>query len=108
MSARLFLSDSFEVPVESQRDHFRRLDVDLRRPNRDSADLRQRRRGAIRISEIAARHGLLTDGDTFGDGVLYEVEFLSPGMFAVDIGATTVPLAQLNAQRTATNDPDRT
>lgn len=51
---------------------------------------------------------LRTDGDTFGEGVLYEVEFDSPGAFAVEIGATTVPLAQLNAQRTATNDPDCT
>lgn len=48
---------------------------------------------------------LRTDGHTFGDGVLYEVEFDSPGMFAAEIGATTVPLSQLNPQRTSGNDP---
>jgi hypothetical protein len=51
---------------------------------------------------------LRTDGGTFGDGVLYEVEFDAPGRFAVEIGATTVPLAPLNSQRTAISDPDCT
>ncbi len=52
---------------------------------------------------------LRTDGETFGNGVLYDLEFDPPGIFAVEIGATNgVSLTQLNAQRTATNDPDCT
>ena len=52
------------------------------------------------------------DGGTFGDGVLYEAEFDRPGVFASEIGATTVPLAQLNEERNeerpAIDDPDCT
>ncbi len=55
---------------------------------------------------------LRTDGETFGDGVLYQAEFNSPGIFADEIGATTVPLAQLNKERNqerpAIDDPDCT
>ncbi len=47
-----------------------------------------------------------TDGGTFGNGVLYEVEFLAPGLFEVDIGAKRVTLAELNPQRDTANEPD--
>ncbi|MCH8991129.1 MAG: MBL fold metallo-hydrolase [Acidobacteria bacterium] len=47
-----------------------------------------------------------TDGNTFGDGVLYQIDFDTPGMFAQAIGASVVPLSQLNARRTTANHSD--
>ena len=47
-----------------------------------------------------------TNGNTVGNGVLYQIDFDTTGMFAQTIGAPVVPLSQVNAQRTTANDPD--
>jgi len=44
--------------------------------------------------------------NTARDGVLYQIDFDTPGMFAQAIGASVVPLSQLNARRTTANHSD--
>ncbi len=48
---------------------------------------------------------LRTDGNKYDGGILYQVEFESPGRFAADLGATVLPLTNVNKTRTSTNDP---
>jgi beta-lactamase superfamily II metal-dependent hydrolase len=43
---------------------------------------------------------LRTDGEAFGGGVLYQVELAAPGLFEAALGATTLPRARVDAQRT--------
>lgn len=48
-----------------------------------------------------------TDGGEYGGGILYEVEFDSPGHFATDLGISeTMDLAALNNERTSSQDAD--
>lgn len=49
---------------------------------------------------------LRTDGLSYGDGILYEVEFESPGRFAADLGASVLPLSVANQSRTSINGAD--
>ena len=44
-----------------------------------------------------------TDGSKYGDGVLYELEFESPGRFAAELGARVIPLTEVNKARTSAN-----
>lgn len=48
---------------------------------------------------------LRTDGQAVGDGILYQVEFQSPGSFAGSLGATIQSLTQANKARTTANKP---
>ncbi len=48
---------------------------------------------------------ILTDGLTFGEGILYDVEFESPGRFAADLGASVLPLSSVNQSRTTSPSP---
>jgi hypothetical protein len=45
-----------------------------------------------------------TDGEPYRGGVLYQVEFTSPGEFANKLGAEVIPADQI--QRTRRDDPD--
>jgi hypothetical protein len=45
-----------------------------------------------------------TDGEPYRGGVLYQVEFTSPGEFANKLGAQVIPADQI--QRTRRDDPD--
>lgn len=47
---------------------------------------------------------VLTDGRSYGDGILYQVEFETPGRFAVGLGAPVLPLSAVDQSRTSTND----
>ncbi len=47
---------------------------------------------------------LQTDGGRYGGGILYQVEFDPPGLFAGDLGAEVASLTSVNKARTATND----
>ena len=46
---------------------------------------------------------LRTDGKPYGNGILYQVEFESPGLFASDLGATTRPLSYVDGRRSSSN-----
>ena len=43
---------------------------------------------------------LRTDGGAYSGGILYQVEFESPGRFAADLGASVLPLKDVNKART--------
>ena len=45
-----------------------------------------------------------TDGGVYGNGLLYQIEFETPGRFAGDLGATVVPLNDVNKTRTTKSD----
>jgi competence protein ComEC len=47
---------------------------------------------------------LRTDGQTFGNGILYQVELESPGIFATSLGAKMQTLAQANQGRQIGHD----
>ena len=50
---------------------------------------------------------LRTDGEAFGGGVLYQVELVAPGLFEAALGASTLPRATVDAQRTTSaNHPE--
>jgi hypothetical protein len=46
-----------------------------------------------------------TDGRAFGEGVLYDVVFESPGRFAADLGASVLPLETVNQSRGHSAEP---
>ncbi len=48
---------------------------------------------------------VLTDGQPFGDGLLFDVDFETPGRFAADLGASVLPLATVDAARTSSANP---
>ncbi len=48
---------------------------------------------------------VLTDGVAYGEGVLYEVGFESPGRFATDLGASVLSLSSVNQSRTTSPSP---
>ena len=47
-----------------------------------------------------------TDGGEYRGGILYEVEFDSPGAFAAALGATTILLDAVNQARTVSPHAD--
>jgi len=47
-----------------------------------------------------------TDGQTFGNGMLYEATFASPGEFAPTLGEVTLNLNAVNGRRGRSDDPD--
>ena len=48
-----------------------------------------------------------TDGGEYGGGILYDIEFDSPGQFAAALGVSgTMQLATLNNERTSSPNPD--
>jgi competence protein ComEC len=50
---------------------------------------------------------LRTDGEAFGNGVLYQVELVAPGLFQDALGAKTLPRADVDAARTiSANHPE--
>ena len=48
---------------------------------------------------------LRTDGGAYGGGILYQVEFESPGRFAKELEVGTRPLATVNKERTSSKYP---
>src|SRR5438876_10726220 len=48
---------------------------------------------------------LRTDGQPIGSGILYQVEFESPGRFAGNLGVTMQSLTEANKQRQVANEP---
>jgi competence protein ComEC len=48
---------------------------------------------------------VLTDGLSYGDGILFDVDFEAPGRFAADLGASVLPLATVDEARTSSANP---
>lgn len=49
---------------------------------------------------------LRTDGGAYGGGVLYQVELVAPGLFSTELGATTLPRAEVDPKRGRTEYSD--